>query len=57
MSNFYNVLKFSPAFLRAKKVGEKRGKFQNDVDIANKAVVLNFLSLLISYTVEPRIIS
>ena len=33
------------AFLRAKQVGEKRGKSQDPVIFAHKAVVLIFLSL------------
>ena len=33
------------AFFRGKQVGEKRGRFQNVVDIAHKAVVLILISL------------
>ena len=33
------------AFHRGKQVGEKRGRFQNVVDIAHKAVVLILISL------------
>ena len=35
----------SPTFIHAKQVGEKRGKFQNVVEIAHKAVVLISISL------------
>ena len=33
------------AFLRAKQVGEKRGKFQNDGEIVHKVVVLILITL------------
>ena len=42
VSNYYNV---SGAFLRAKQVGEKRGKFKFVVEIAHKAVILTLLFL------------
>ena len=42
---FLQRLDISRAFLRAKQVGEKRGKFQNVVEIAHKAVFLIFISL------------
>ena len=42
---FLQVFEISHSFLRAKQVGEKRGKIQNPVKIAHKAAVLFFLSL------------
>ena len=42
---FLQVLEISRSFLRAKQVGEKRGRIQNPVKIAHKAAVLFFLSL------------
>ena len=39
---FLQVFEISRSFLRAKQVGEKRGKIQNPVKIAHKAAVLFF---------------
>ena len=42
---FLQVFEISRSFLRAKQVGEKRGKIQNPVKIDHKVAVLFFLSL------------
>ena len=42
---FLQQIKISRAFLRAKQVGEKRGKFQFVVEIAHKALIQILLSL------------
>ena len=42
---FRQQIEFSCTFLRAKQVGEKRGRFQFVVEVAHKAVVLILISL------------
>ena len=42
---FLQVFETSRSFLRAKQVGENRGKIQNPVKITHKAAVLFFLPL------------
>ena len=42
---FLQQIEISHTFLRAKKVGEKSGRFQFIVEIARKAVVLILISL------------
>ena len=44
-NQFLQQIETSSTFLRAKQVGEKRGKFQLAVEIAHKAVILILLSL------------
>ena len=41
VSNFYKKIEISRAFLPPVSSGEKSGKFQNVVEIAHKAVILN----------------
>ena len=45
VSNFYNKLKISRTFLRAKQVVEKRAKFQFVLEIAQQAFILILVSL------------
>ena len=42
---FLQQIEISRTFLRAKQVGEKRGRFQHFVEIAHKAVILILISL------------
>ena len=42
---FLQQIEISRTFLRAKQVGEKRGRFQFVVEITHKAVVLILISL------------
>ena len=46
---FLPKIEISRTFLRAKQVGEKRGRFQFIVEITHKAVVLILISLYIAW--------